>query len=460
MIFDVKMEDFQLKARFFAGGHTTDTPHAMTYASVVSRESVRIALTLAALNDLDVKMADIENVYLTAPITEKVWTVRGPEFGDNAGNRALIERALYGLNSADAAFRNHLAECMKHLGWHPCRADRDLWMKAETRPDDGVLYWAYILIYVDDILCVHHDPGSPLAKLDEYFKMKEGSIQVPTLYLGAKLKKTVIPNDVVAWGMSSSNYVKSAVQNVKEYMVALPGDQKLMKKASGQFAGRYNPELDESPELDPTRANLYQSQIGILRWCVELGRIDVITEVSMFSTYLFLPLEGHPEAVFRVFAYLGIHHNARVVFYPTYPAVDMGTFIKTDWKSMYGDVKEMIPSDAPVPRGKEVDLRLFVDSDHAGEQFTRRSRTGFVIYLNMAPIVWFSKRQPNVESSVFGAEFVAMNNGIETCRGLRYKSRMMGVALSGPTFVYGDNMSVVHNTQRPESVLKKKSNSI
>jgi hypothetical protein len=51
-----------------------------------------------------------------------------------------------------------------------------------------------------------------------------------------------------------------------------------------------------------------------------------------------------------------------------------------------------------------------------------------------------------------------MKNGIETCCGLRYKLRMMGVALSGPTFVYGDNMSVVHNTQRPESVLKKNSN--
>jgi hypothetical protein len=120
----------------------------------------------------------------------------------------------------------------------------------------------------------------------------------------------------------------------------------------------------------------------------------------------------------------------------------------------------MIPSDAPIPRGKDVDLRLFVDSDHAGEQFTRRSRTGFVIYLNIAPIVWLSKRQPTVESSVFGAEFFAMKNGIETCRGLSYRLRMMGVTLSDPTFAYVDNMSVVHNTQRPESVLKKKSNSI
>ena len=78
----------------------------------------------------------------------------------------------------------------------------------------------------------------------------------------------------------------------------------------------------------------------------------------------------------------------------------------------------------------------------------------------MAPIVWFSKRQPTVETSVFGAEFVAMKNGMETLRGLRYKLRMMGVQLSGPSFVYGDNMSVIHNTQRPESMLRKKSNSI
>jgi hypothetical protein len=101
----------------------------------------------------------------------------GPEFGDDAGKRVLILRALYVLKPAGAAFRNDLAECMKYLGWIPYRADRELWMKAKTRPDDGVLYWAYIFIYIDDILCVHHGPGAPLAKLDEYFKMKEGCIQ-------------------------------------------------------------------------------------------------------------------------------------------------------------------------------------------------------------------------------------------------------------------------------------------
>jgi hypothetical protein len=161
-----------------------------------------------------------------------------------------------------------------------------------------------------------------------------------------------------------------------------------------------------------------------------------------------------------VSAYLGKHNNARVVFDTTYSYVDMGTFIKTDWKSMYGDVKEIVPSHAPFYRGHEVDMRFFVDYDNDDDQFTRRPRTGFVIYLNMAPIVWFSKRQPTVESIFFGAEFFAMKNGIETSIGLCYKLLMRGVALSAPPFVYGDKMYVVHNTHRPETVLKKKSNSI
>jgi hypothetical protein len=84
---------------------------------------------------------------------------------------------------------------------------------------------------------------------------------------------------------------------------------------------------------------------------VELGRIAIITEVSLLSTYLCLSCESHSDDVFHVFAYLALHQNAGVGFDPTYPTVDMGAFIKTDWKSMYGDVKELVPSDAPVPSG-------------------------------------------------------------------------------------------------------------
>ncbi len=158
MVYDVKMENFQRKARLVAGGHMTEVTSAtMTYASVVSRESVRIAVTLVALNDLDVKTADIENAYLTAPIGEKIWCTLGPEFGEDDGKHAIIVRTLYGLKSAGASFRNHLADCMRHRGWESCKADHDVWFKPEVREDDGHRYYAYCLLYVDDILMEHHD---------------------------------------------------------------------------------------------------------------------------------------------------------------------------------------------------------------------------------------------------------------------------------------------------------------
>jgi hypothetical protein len=193
---------------------------------------------------------------------------------------------------------------------------------------------------------------------------------------------------------------------------------------------------------------------------VEIGRVDMICEVSKLASHMALPREGHLEAVFHIFGYLKGKHGSRMVYDPTYPSIDMSVFKQCDWSEFYGNVKEAIPTDCPEALGKEVDLRLYVDSDHAGDQLVRQSRTGFCIYLNSAPILWLLKRQATIETSVFGAEFVAMKHGMETLRGLQYKLCMMGVPLSGPLFIYCDNMSVIHNTQRPESVLKKKSNSI
>ena len=75
MIFDVKIgENFRRKARLVAGGHTTEALATLTNSSVVSRDSVRIALTIAALNGLQVMACDIQNAYLTADCREKIWT--------------------------------------------------------------------------------------------------------------------------------------------------------------------------------------------------------------------------------------------------------------------------------------------------------------------------------------------------------------------------------------------------
>ena len=135
LIYDVKMEDFSRKARLVAGGHMTETPNFMTYSSVVGRETVRIALTIAALNDLQVKASDVMNAYVTVPYSEKIWTVLGKEFGKDQGKKAIIVCALYGLKSSGADFHAHLADCISSIGYILCRGQNDLWMKPEIEHD-------------------------------------------------------------------------------------------------------------------------------------------------------------------------------------------------------------------------------------------------------------------------------------------------------------------------------------
>ena len=123
-------ENFRRKARLVADGHKTDPPASVTYSTVVSRDSVRICLMLAALNDLDVKCADVENAYLNAPCREKYWTVAGPEFGIDEGKIFIICRALYGLKSSGAAYRSHLAKSLDEIGFKSSIADPDVWLRS------------------------------------------------------------------------------------------------------------------------------------------------------------------------------------------------------------------------------------------------------------------------------------------------------------------------------------------
>jgi len=122
-------------------------------------------------------VSDIQHTYLTAPCAEKIFTVLGIEFGADACKTAIIVRTSFGLKSAGASFQRHLTDCMRMLGYKSCVTDADLWFKTFVRPDDGFKYCAYILLYVDDFLCIHHNAESALYKIDKYFSMKKGSLK-------------------------------------------------------------------------------------------------------------------------------------------------------------------------------------------------------------------------------------------------------------------------------------------
>ena len=461
MVFDIKMDGkFTRKARFVANGNeAADLPKWDSYATVVSRETVRIAFLYAALNDLEVLSCDIANAYLNAPCREKLWYCAGPEFGNEQGSVMIMRKAVYGCKSSGSSWRHTLHQTLEAFGYVPSRGDPNLYLKKIT---DGGRdpYYEWVLVYVDDLLCISGDPKSFMDKLGGVYDLKD-SVKPPDRYLGANVD-TYSNGYQTFWSLSPDDYVQNAVKLVKSMLekegLEMPVGQ---RKTQRPMAKEYRPELDVSPELEPRQAQRYQQLIGMLRWAVELGRVDIMYEVSLLSSHLALPREGHLEAAYGIFAYLNKHDRSKLVMDCNYPRVDESVFYTTDWsRSVYTDAKEEIPKDAPEPLGNPVTISVFVDASHAGDMTTRRSHTGLLIYLNSSLVDALSKKQNTVETSTFGSEIVAMRVAMEKVKALRIKLRLMGVPIHGPANVFCDNESVCKSTSNVESRLNKKHQAI
>jgi hypothetical protein len=212
---------------------------------------------------------------------------------------------------------------------------------------------------------------------------------------------------------------------------------------------------------------MYLQLIGILRWGIEIGRLDILIEVSVLSQHQCSPCKGHLDATYRIFWYLKCSlkkgEEGQIVFNAREPEVDDCLFNSSDnqyWNDFYPDAKEAIPPNMLPPRGRAVRLGCYVNADHAGNLMTRRSHSGIILYINNTPVIWYSKRQNTVETSSFGSEFVALCIAMEMIEVLWYKLQMFGVPIDGSTDVFCDNKSVVTNVSVPSSVLNKKHNSI
>jgi hypothetical protein len=372
----------------------------------------------------------------------------------------IIKKALYGLKSSGFSWRTTMSQVVEGLGYTSTIADPDVYRREATKAN-GDRYYELILVYVDDILCISENPEATLSAIAKVFDLGD-TIKEPDRYLGANLRKWALPDGRTVWAMDGKDYVKNSVGIVKDLLYSDGKHLRTGKVAERPIAKNYRPELDTTPELCGAMASRYQQVIGILRcWAVELGRVDILLEVALLSSYLANPREGHLEAAYNVFAYLDKHPNSPMAFDDQIPWIDPSVFPQTDWsESVYKGAEEELPPKMPQPLGAPVVMTCFVDANHAGNQVTRRSQTGFIIYLNNAPINWYSKKQNTVESSTFGSEFVAMRIAVEQIRALRYKLRMFGIPIEGPTNVLGDNESVVNSASRVDARLHKKHNAI
>ena len=218
-----------------------------------------------------------------------------------------------------------------------------------------------------------------------------------------------------------------------------------------------HPELDMSEILNTDGIKQYQSLIGTLQWTVTLGRFDIATAVMTMSSFRIAPRQGHLDRVKRICGYLAKmkHGFIRVrTNKPDYSSLPEPNY---DWsRTVYGDVKEELPHNAPRPLGKRVIHTAYKDANLYHDLTTGKAVTGVIHMINQTITGWFSKKQGTVETATYGSEFSAARTAIQQIMGLRLTLRYLGVQVHGPSHLFGDNESVVKSSSIPHSLLSKR----
>ena len=444
-VFDVKF-DLRRKARLVAGGHLTkqvfnDAP----YSGIASLKSIRTCIFLGQLNGLSMCAADVGNAYLEAKTNEKLFIIAGDKFGALAGHTLIVHKALYGLRTSGARWAEKLADSLRALGFSPSYADPAIWMREQSD------HWEYIGVYVDDLLIMSKDTDAIIKTLEKEYTLK--GVGFPKYYLGADMKMLDAPEKVFTLG--SATYVKRCLVVYEQIFGEQPA-----RKINAPLDPKDHPELDDTDLLDEVGMRLYWKLLGMLQWAVTLGRIDIMCAVMTMGGYRCQPRIGHMNRLKRIFGFLKQYKSCSIKFrteepdYSKYKSKDM------NWKYVYGDVEEEIPTNMPKAKGRKVVLTMFADANLYHDKVTGRLVTGLIMMLNKTPIDWFSKKQISVESATYGSEFVAARIGTDKIVEMRYMLRMLGVPVEGPSMMFGDNLAVINSASIPEDTLKKRHNAL
>ncbi len=165
-------------------------------------------------------------------------------------------------------------------------------------------HYDMVLVYVDDILVFAKEPKATKNELGKLYDLKPESVHEPDIYVGVNMEKVRLPNGKVEWCMGSMTYVKNAIRIIEALIAEDNPGAKLKLTARNPFPRGYKPELDVTPELNDKLGSRFLQFIGILRWAIERGRLDIFVEVSQLSQHQALPRRGHLEALYHIFAYL------------------------------------------------------------------------------------------------------------------------------------------------------------
>ena len=278
-VYDVKHDRWH-KTRIVASGHLTDIPTESVYSGVVSLRGIRLLVFLAELNGLQAWATDISSAYLQARTKEKLYLIAGPEFGDLEGHTLLVYKALYGLHTSGVRWHERLADCLRGMGFNPCKGEPDIWMR------DKGQHWEYIRMYGDDLAIASKDPLALTGSLETKYGISLKGTGPITYHLGCDFLRD--GSGVLC--IQPKKYIKKMVTTYERLFGTKPKDVYTSPLEKGD-----HPEMDTSELLDSTGIQQYQSMVGAMQWAVSIGRLDITTAVMTLSSFRVAPRKGHLE---------------------------------------------------------------------------------------------------------------------------------------------------------------------
>jgi len=408
----------------------------------VSLRGFRLVVFLAELNQLELWATDIGSAYLEAVTSERLYIIAGPEFGDREGHILVIYKALYGLRSSGARWHDRFSDCLRDMGFQPCKAEPDIWLRR-----NGNLY-EYIAVYVDDLAFALVDPQGFADTLQKKYNFKVKGTGPITFHLGMDF----IREEDGTLCIAPRKYIEKMIANYTRLFGEAPRQTYTSPIEKGD-----HPELDTSELLDSSGIATYHSLLGALQWLITIGRFDIHTAVMTLSGFREAPRRGHLEHLKHVYGYIAKMRSAMIRVRTEQPDYSDLPDFQYDWaQSVYGELEELKPTDAPEPLGNFVTLTHYVDANLMHDMITGKSVTGILHLINKMPLDWFSKKQSTVETATYGSEFVAARTCVEQIIELRTTLRYLGVPICDKSYMFGDNQSVVNSSMQVHAKLHKR----
>ena len=192
------------------------------------------------------------------------------------------------------------------------------------------------MAYVDNLLAISEDPKAIMYSLSMY-DLKDTVIP-PDQYLGANIGKWKFSEGSNYWWMNCRDYIANKI-NLTQKLMSQKGKVFLYgKRVKRPVLMSYRTELNVSQSLNPKKTQKYQQFVGIARWIIKLGRVDILYEVSLLSSHLDIPRKGHTEALMEIFFYLDKACGKTIVIYPVIPKLNTSLQFETNCLNViYGE---------------------------------------------------------------------------------------------------------------------------